>query len=101
MYQKYIDAIYINPDVNLSKIARQNRIIDRVVNLYIQDPVNFKQVYESFIPDIVEDDYRANHYGVKIGTVVGWNLYKGKDFYDKVAKIKRNVKKDIRNLVLK
>ena len=74
---------------NISGITRRNRVVHRATNLFIQDPKNLKSLYTWVAPDIIKDETRANHYGVSIGTQIGWiTSPKDKAFFSKVARIK-------------
>jgi len=88
--QTYLDQADQFITRNITGITRRNRVVARATNLYIQDPQNFKSLYTWVIPDIVKDQTRTDHYGVSIGTQIGWiKSPKDKEFFSKVARIKR------------
>lgn len=72
-----------------NKFYRRNRIIDMAITIYVNDSKNFKKLYEWVTPDIVNSEYRSIHYGVPIGTQIGWNKSAvTSKYFDEVAKIK-------------
>lgn len=77
---------------SITGIVRRNRVVARATNLYIQDSKNFPKLYKWYNRDIVTDQLRAEHHGVKIGTQIGWiTSPKDKEFYKKVTKVKREL----------
>jgi hypothetical protein len=87
--QTYLDQADQFITRNITGITRRNRVVARATNLYIQDPDNFKSLYKWVEPDIIKDQTRADHYGVSIGTQIGWvKSSKDKEFFSKVARIK-------------
>lgn len=96
--QTYLDQADQFITRNISGITRRNRVVARATNLYIQDPQNLKSLYSWVSPDIIKDKDRAIHYGVSIGTQIGWiTSPKDKAFFSKVARIK----KQFRTMMLK
>lgn len=93
--QNYINQakLFVNPNstkiLENNKIYHRNRIIDKATTLYVSDVGNLKSLYNWVKEDIVTDEYRAQHHGVKIGTIIGWTTSpKDDQYYAKVAKIK-------------
>lgn len=91
---KAIDSINHNSPnwIHGNKWFRRNAIINMATSLYLKD--NLRLTYEYVHKDIVNDQLRAEHHGVKIGTSLG---IKGtlprKDRYIQEARIKRQMKK--------
>lgn len=76
----------------LGYYAFRNRVICRATRMYLAD--NLRLVYESVEHDIVTDEFRANHYGVSIGTSLGLKgCLPRRDRYIVEARIKRDMKK--------
>lgn len=79
------------------KLYYQNRITDMAVVLFIEDPVNFGRLYKWHQPRVAEDQMVADHHGVAVGTQIGWvKPPEDKEFYRKVAAIKREIKAIVR-----
>lgn len=101
-----IEAIKrINPKsqriVENNKFYYQNRIIDLATQLYVMQPKNLKSLYSWVAEDIVEDKERAQHYGVIVGTKIGYRTStKDKQYYSKLAKVKREIKHIVRKMIV-
>ena len=91
---KAIDNINHNSTnwINGNKWFRRNVIINMATSLYMKDNPRF--IYEYVYEDIVKDELRASHHGVRIGASLG---IKGtlprKDRYIQEARIKRQIKR--------
>jgi hypothetical protein len=76
----------------ITGIVRRNRVVARATNIYITDPAKMPLLFDRVVKDIIGDEYRATHYGKPIGTHIGWiTSPKTKEFYRKVAKVKRTL----------
>lgn len=92
--EKYIELATINLVHIKNKFARRNRIVQKAVREYVKDPQNFKYIYSWYSRDIIKDETRARHYGVKIGTQIGWiTSPKDKTYYNNIAKLTKQIKK--------
>jgi hypothetical protein len=100
MYQQFVNQALktINTSspkiVNNNKIYYRNRVIDLAVRLAIKDKTILLQLYDEVYPSIANDETRANHYGVKIGTIIGyhgWNKNHS-DYWKRLAKLYKQIK---------
>ena len=67
----------------------RNRVIDLACSIYVNDPYNFWKLHRWVEPDIVENEDRAIHFGVPIGTQVGWiKSAVTRQYFDEVARVK-------------
>ena len=51
--------------------------------------------YEWIKPDIVLDEHRANHFGVAIGTMVGYNSLTSEDYDTQFARVLKRIRKEV------
>jgi len=82
-----------------NKFYRRNRVIDLACSIYVNDPANFIKLYSWATPDIVTTEDRAIHFGVSIGTQVGWIKSEvTSQYFDEVARVKWIFKKEYSEL---
>lgn len=77
----------------------RNRVIDLACSIYVNDPDNFWKLYSWVEPDIVTTEDRAIHFGVSIGTQVGWiKSAVTRQYFDEVARVKWIFRKEYSEL---
>ena len=54
--------------------------------------------YERIKPDIVLDEHRAKHFGVAIGTMVGYSSKTTKDYDTQFARVLKRIRKEVKVL---
>lgn len=101
--KKYIDLairtiIDKNSPLVLSKNSfyYRNRVIDAATLAFEKDPHNLRFLHSWVKEDIITSEDRSRHFGLPIGTSRGY-ITSPKDaaFYNKIAKIKLQIKKEI------